>query len=76
MSDALLGAGIKDDDLLVLELGVDGRLIALQLEELTAGTGPGPDVVLRDYLPDDDIRAAQRALCTRQPVDVSHWSPC
>lgn len=36
----------------VLELGVDGRLIALQLEELTAGTGPGPDVVLRDYLPD------------------------
>ena len=36
----------------VLELGTDGRLISLQLEELTAGNGPGPDVVLRDYLPD------------------------
>ena len=36
----------------VLELGADGRLISLQLEELTAGNGPGPDVVLRDYLPD------------------------
>lgn len=36
----------------VLELGSDGRLISLQLEELTAGTGPGPGVVLRDYLPE------------------------
>ncbi|GAA1336461.1 DNA integrity scanning diadenylate cyclase DisA [Arthrobacter roseus] len=33
----------------VLELGVDGRLLSLQLEELTAGLGPGSEMVLRDY---------------------------
>ncbi|MCO1338691.1 DNA integrity scanning protein DisA [Kocuria polaris] len=33
----------------VLELGVDGRLLSLQLDELTAGLGPGSDVLLKDY---------------------------
>lgn len=32
-----------------LELGVDGRLLSLQLEELTSGLGPGSEMVLRDY---------------------------
>ncbi len=33
----------------VLELGVDGRLLSLQVEELTTGLGPGSEMVLRDY---------------------------
>lgn len=33
----------------VLELGVDGRLLSLQLEELTVGLGPGSEMVIRDY---------------------------
>ncbi|MFB0836001.1 DNA integrity scanning diadenylate cyclase DisA [Arthrobacter halodurans] len=33
----------------VLELGVDGRLLALQLDELSAGLGPGSDMLLKDY---------------------------
>jgi diadenylate cyclase len=33
----------------VLELGVDGRLLSLQVEELATGLGPGSEMVLRDY---------------------------
>lgn len=33
----------------VLELGIDGRLLSLQVEELTTGLGPGSEMVLRDY---------------------------
>ncbi|WP_394940564.1 DNA integrity scanning diadenylate cyclase DisA [Psychromicrobium sp. YIM B11713] len=33
----------------VLELGVDGRLLSLQLDELTVGRGPGSEMVIRDY---------------------------
>ncbi|MGO4455157.1 DNA integrity scanning diadenylate cyclase DisA [Arthrobacter sp. RAF14] len=51
---------------LVLELGVDGRLLALQLDELTAGRGPGSEVILRDYAGSDasseDIDRAVVAL--------------
>ncbi|THJ65154.1 DNA integrity scanning protein DisA [Arthrobacter echini] len=34
----------------VLELGVDGRLLSLQVEELTTGLGPGSEMVVRDYM--------------------------
>ncbi|WP_144829582.1 DNA integrity scanning diadenylate cyclase DisA [Kocuria rhizophila] len=58
----------------VLELGADGRLISLQLEELTAGTGPGPDVVLRDYLPEATdsaaVEAALEALSQLSPAEL------
>ncbi|MBG0739899.1 DNA integrity scanning protein DisA [Paeniglutamicibacter antarcticus] len=33
----------------VLELGVDGRLLSLQHDELTVGRGPGSEMVIRDY---------------------------
>lgn len=36
----------------VTELGVDGRLLSLQLEELTGGLGPDRPLIIRDYLPD------------------------
>jgi diadenylate cyclase len=35
----------------VVELGVDGRLLTLQLEELTGGLGNDRELVIRDYLP-------------------------
>ncbi|HXD28783.1 MAG TPA: DNA integrity scanning diadenylate cyclase DisA [Arthrobacter sp.] len=39
----------EEIDQYVLELGVDGRLLALQFDELSAGLGPGSDVLLKDY---------------------------
>jgi diadenylate cyclase len=41
----------------VAELGTDGRLLSLQLEELIAGVGPEREFVIRDYV--DDQRAAK-----------------
>jgi diadenylate cyclase len=35
----------------VLELGTDGRLLALQMEELVAGVDSDRELVVRDYLP-------------------------
>ncbi|WP_427016134.1 DNA integrity scanning diadenylate cyclase DisA [Pseudarthrobacter sp. P1] len=57
----------------VLELGVDGRLLSLQLDELTAGRGPGSDMVIRDYsasTTDADIDAAVAALQDIGPADL------
>ncbi|MGK5532594.1 DNA integrity scanning diadenylate cyclase DisA [Streptomyces sp. URMC 129] len=36
----------------VVELGTDGRLLSLQLDELIAGVEPERQLVVRDYLPD------------------------
>jgi len=36
----------------VIELGTDGRLLALQLDELMAGVDEDRTLVIRDYLPD------------------------
>ena len=36
----------------VVELGIDGRLLPLQLEELMAGVEPERELVVRDYLPE------------------------
>ena len=44
----------------VVELGVDGRLLALQLDELMAGVDTERTLVVRDYLPPD--RASGEAL--------------
>lgn len=49
----------------VLELGTNGRLVALQLEELISTFGPASDIIFRDYLPDaspENIAQAVRAL--------------
>src|SRR3546814_15706388 len=35
----------------VLELGTDGRLLSLQLEELITGVDSERELVIRDYLP-------------------------
>lgn len=41
----------------VLELGIDGRLLSLQLDELIAGVEPERELVARDYFPE---RAAKK----------------
>lgn len=49
----------------VLELGTDGRLVALQLEELAIKSGNEPEVVLRDY-----AEAAYAAGASSTSLDV------
>ena len=42
----------------VVELGADGRLLSLQLEELIGGIGPDQELVLRDYTDTDRLGAS------------------
>ena len=44
----------------VVELGTDGRLLALQLEELMAGVEQERELVVRDYLPAGSGRRTRR----------------
>ncbi len=46
----------------VVELGTDGRLLTLQLEELIAGIHDERDLVIRDYLPRDSSRTVANVL--------------
>jgi diadenylate cyclase len=45
-------------DEFVVELGVDGRLLDLQLREVVSGVGADQVLLLRDYLPDPDDYAS------------------
>ena len=46
----------------VVELGTDGRLLSLQLDELIAGVDTDRELIARDYLPSraGDVSAASR----------------
>ena len=59
----------------VVELGVDGRLIALQLDELVGGVEPDRELVALDYLPADrrlgDVAAALDALSGVDLLDLT-----
>lgn len=46
----------------IVELGSDGRLVRLQLEELMAGVGDDRRNVILDYLPEDDAPRADHVL--------------
>jgi diadenylate cyclase len=58
----------------VVELGTDGRLLTLQLEELTGGLGPDRELVVRDYLPwgtpDAEIADMLRQLSALTSADL------
>ncbi|HEV7897638.1 MAG TPA: DNA integrity scanning diadenylate cyclase DisA [Planosporangium sp.] len=61
----------------VVELGTDGRLLALQLEELMAGVEADRTLVVRDYLPDghgfhspDDALAELDRLSATDMIDL------
>jgi diadenylate cyclase len=62
----------------VVELGVDGRLLALQLDELMAGVNTDRELIIRDYLPIarraksiDEVLADLDALSPTELVDLS-----
>ncbi|HEX5426790.1 MAG TPA: DNA integrity scanning diadenylate cyclase DisA [Pedococcus sp.] len=62
----------------VVELGVDGRLLTLQLEELTGGLGNDRELVIRDYLPatraeltTEEALAALQELTSTELLDLS-----
>jgi diadenylate cyclase len=61
----------------VLELGTDGRLLSLQLEELVTGVDAERELVVRDYLPPgrrsaspETVLARLEALSPTELVDV------
>lgn len=43
----------------VVELGTDGRLLALQLDELIAGVEPERELVVRDYVPEPTAKRSR-----------------
>jgi diadenylate cyclase len=53
----------------VIELGTDGRLLALQLEELMAGVDADRDLIVRDYLPSTSRHTSEQVLADL--VDLS-----
>lgn len=55
----------------VVELGTDGRLLTLQLEELVAGIHADRDLTIRDYLPDGAGRTAEDVLVTLAGLSAS-----
>lgn len=54
----------------VVELGTDGRLLALQLEELMAGVEADRTLVIRDYLPGDAGRRVRQADDSCEALDA------
>ncbi|HET6627482.1 MAG TPA: DNA integrity scanning diadenylate cyclase DisA [Nocardioidaceae bacterium] len=62
----------------VLELGTDGRLLSLQLDELVTGVDIERELVIRDYLPNgrkarkpEEVLAELESLTSGDLVDVS-----
>ncbi len=58
----------------VIELGVDGRLLALQLDELIGGVEPDRELVVRDYLPAQGsrrVRSVEEALAELDGLSAS-----
>ena len=61
----------------VLELGTDGRLLSLQLEELVTGVDAERELVVRDYLPAGKRRQAEpvaRTSPSSRPSPPPSWS--
>jgi diadenylate cyclase len=53
----------------VVELGTDGRLLSLQLEELMAGVEQERELVIRDYMPSGGGRRARRVSSVLGKLD-------
>src|SRR5690606_10678950 len=59
-------------DQYVIQLGVDGRLIGLQLDELTGGVTRERELLIRDYAADDDgPRAPDQVLEALASLDAT-----
>ena len=53
----------------VVELGIDGRLLALQLDELVSGVSAERELVVRDYLPGNGIPSMSRTAIVLAELD-------
>jgi diadenylate cyclase len=53
----------------VVELGTDGRLLTLQLDELVAGVEPDRDLIARDYLPANSGRRSRTVAAVLTELD-------
>ena len=53
----------------VVELGTDGRLLTLQLDELVAGVDPDRELIARDYLPPAVGRKSRTVLDVMTELD-------
>ena len=66
----------------VVELGTDGRLLALQLDEMLAGVEEDRGLLVRDYLPNgrrrtgEEVLADLRALTATELLDLSAVARC
>jgi diadenylate cyclase len=66
----------------VVELGTDGRLLALQLDEMLAGVEEDRGLLVRDYLPSgrrrsgEEVLADLRALSATELLDLSAVARC
>lgn len=62
----------------VVELGTNGRLLALQFDEMITGIGPGLELVVRDYVDsraarsEADVLADLAGLDSAQLIDLTH----
>lgn len=61
----------------VVELGTDGRLLTLQLDELVGGLGSDRALVIRDYVDTarrdvDTVQAALGELTSTELLDIAH----
>ncbi len=54
----------------VVELGTDGRLLSLQLDELMAGVDADRELVVRDYLPQEKPRKLRTAAGVLADLDA------
>ncbi|GAB2919274.1 DNA integrity scanning diadenylate cyclase DisA [Streptomyces mayteni] len=54
----------------VVELGTDGRLLSLQLDELIAGVEPERQLVVRDYLPEAVGKRSRRVATALADLDA------
>ncbi|TMR12215.1 DNA integrity scanning protein DisA [Nonomuraea turkmeniaca] len=54
----------------VVELGTDGRLLSLQLDELVAGVDSERELVIRDYLPAPSTRRQKRLVDAMHDLDT------
>ncbi len=54
----------------VVELGTDGRLLSLQLDELMAGVEQERELIVRDYLPPHAGRRARTAATILHELDT------
>lgn len=54
----------------VVELGSDGRLLALQLDELIAGVEPERELVARDYVPEPTAKRSRTVVEAMAELDA------